>query len=79
MPNSSRDSSADKVRTEKLQVVGVPMVSLFGTEDKLLKTLEQTYPGVEVHARGNEVVLTGPGAQVTEAKKLRVLSVGRAS
>ncbi len=70
MPNSSRDSSADKVRTEKLQVVGVPMVSLFGTEDKLLKTLEQTYPGVEVHARGNEVVLTGPGAQLTEAKKL---------
>lgn len=70
MPNSSRDSSASKARTEKLQVVGVPMVSLFGTEDKLLKTLEQTYPDVEVHARGNEVVLTGPGAQVTEAKKL---------
>jgi phosphate starvation-inducible PhoH-like protein len=46
------------------------MVSLFGTEDKLLKTLEQTYPNVEVHARGNEVVLTGPGAQVTDAKKL---------
>lgn len=70
MPSSSRDSSASKVRTEKLQVVGVPMVSLFGAEDKLLKTLEQTYPEVEVHARGNEVVLTGPGAQVSEAKKL---------
>lgn len=70
MPSSSRDSSASKVRTEKLHVVGVPMVSLFGAEDKLLKTLEQTYPGVEVHARGNEVVLTGPGAQVSEAKKL---------
>lgn len=70
MPSSSRDSSASKVRTEKLHVVGVPMVSLFGAEDKLLKTLEQTYPEVEVHARGNEVVLTGPGAQVSEAKKL---------
>ncbi len=70
MPSSSRDSSASKARTEKLQVLGVPMVSLFGTEDKLLKTLEQTYPAVEVHARGNEVVLSGPGAQVTEAKKL---------
>ena len=70
MPSSSRDSSASKVRTEKLHVVGVPMVSLFGAEDKLLKTLEQTYPEVEVHARGNEVVLTGPGVQVSEAKKL---------
>jgi phosphate starvation-inducible PhoH-like protein len=70
LASSSRDSSASKARTEKLQVIGVPMVSLFGTEDKLLKTLEQTYPDVEVHARGNEVVLTGPGAQVSEAKKL---------
>ncbi len=70
MPSSSQESSASKARTEKFQVVGVPMVSLFGTEDKLLKTLEQTYPDVEVHARGNEVVLSGPGTQVTEAKNL---------
>jgi phosphate starvation-inducible PhoH-like protein len=46
------------------------MVALFGTEDKLLKTLEQTYPNVEVHARGNEVVLTGPSNEVSEAKDL---------
>lgn len=46
------------------------MVSLFGTEDRLLKTLELTYPDVEVHARGNEVVLKGPAGQVTDAKKL---------
>jgi len=51
-------------------VLGVPMVALFGTEDKLLKTLEQTYPNVEVHARGNEVVLTGPSSEVSEAKDL---------
>jgi phosphate starvation-inducible PhoH-like protein len=46
------------------------MVALFGAEDKLLKTLEQTYPDVEVHARGNEVVLTGPSSEVSEAKDL---------
>ena len=62
--------SSAKSHTEKLQVVGVSMVSLFGTEDKLLKTLEQTYPAVEVHARGNEIVLKGPSTQVAEAKKL---------
>jgi phosphate starvation-inducible PhoH-like protein len=63
-------SASNKKRTEKLQVLGVPMVALFGTEDKLLKTLEQTYPNVEVHARGNEVVLTGPGLEVLDAKEL---------
>jgi phosphate starvation-inducible PhoH-like protein len=46
------------------------MVSLFGTEDRLLKALEQTYPNVQVHARGNEVVLNGPASQVAEAKNL---------
>ncbi len=51
-------------------MLGVPMVALFGAEDKLLKTLEQTYPNVEVHARGNEVVLTGPSGEVSEAKDL---------
>lgn len=63
-------SASGKTKTEKLQVLGVPMVALFGTEDKLLKTLEQTYPNVEVHARGNEIVLTGPINEVSEAKDL---------
>ena len=63
-------SPSNKMKTEKLQVLGVPMVALFGTEDKLLKTLEHTYPNVEVHARGNEVVLTGPSSEVAEAKDL---------
>jgi phosphate starvation-inducible PhoH-like protein len=70
LPNSAKKSGDKKSVTEKLQVVGVPMVALFGTEDRLLKTLEQTYPDVEVHARGNEVVLKGPAAHVVEAKKL---------
>lgn len=70
MPSSPRDSSLGKSRTERLSIVGVPMVALFGTEDRLLKALEQTYPDVEVHARGNEVVLSGPATQVSESKKL---------
>lgn len=70
MPNLANDSGAKKIVTQKLQVIGVPMVALLGTEDRLLKTLEQTYPQVEVHARGNEVVLKGVSAQVIEAKKL---------
>ena len=46
------------------------MVALFGTEDRLLKTLELTFPSVEVHARSNEVILKGPAAEVAGAKKL---------
>lgn len=70
MPSSAKDTGDKKNATQTLQILGVPMVALFGTEDRLLKTLELTYPNVEVHARGNEVVLKGPGTQVVEAKKL---------
>jgi phosphate starvation-inducible PhoH-like protein len=62
--------SADKESTQRIDVQGVLMVALFGTEDRLLKTLESTYPEVEVHARGNSVVLKGNASQVEAAKNL---------
>jgi phosphate starvation-inducible PhoH-like protein len=62
--------SADRIVTERIEVQGVRMVALFGTEDRLLKTLEATYPSVEVHARGNSVVLKGPENQVAAAINL---------
>ncbi len=46
------------------------MVSLLGTEDRLLKTLEATYPSVEVTARGNQITLTGAPAEVAAARQL---------
>jgi phosphate starvation-inducible protein PhoH and related proteins len=55
---------------ERIEVEGVLMVALFGTEDRLLKTLESTYPTVEVHARGNAIVLNGNATQVAAAKVL---------
>jgi phosphate starvation-inducible protein PhoH and related proteins len=63
-------NSSKKTIVEHLQVVGVSMVSLFGPEDRLLKTLEQTFPAVEVHARGNELVFKGPQADVSGAINL---------
>jgi phosphate starvation-inducible PhoH-like protein len=56
--------------TERIDVEGVLMVALFGTEDRLLKTLEATYPEVAVHARGNAIVLDGPSNQTAAAKLL---------
>jgi phosphate starvation-inducible protein PhoH and related proteins len=54
----------------RIEVEGVLMVALFGSEDRLLKTLEATYPEVDVHARGNSIVLQGKAAQVAAAKQL---------
>jgi phosphate starvation-inducible PhoH-like protein len=63
-------SPSSKSITTAIQVQGVEMVSLFGTEDRLLKALEIAYPEIEVHARGNEIVLKGQAEQVVGAEKL---------
>lgn len=64
------DSSPLKIVTTNIEVQGVEMVSLFGTEDRLLKALEIAYPAVEIHARGNQIVLKGLARQVAGAEQL---------
>lgn len=46
------------------------MLSLLGTDDKLLKTLENAFPKVEILARGNKLTFSGPTADVERAKNL---------
>ncbi len=46
------------------------MLSLLGTNDTLLKTLESAFPNVEVLARGNKLTFSGPTDDVNRAKKL---------
>jgi phosphate starvation-inducible PhoH-like protein len=54
----------------QLDVTQVPMLSLLGTNDTLLKTLESAFPNVEVLARGNKLTFSGPTDDVDRAKKL---------
>lgn len=63
-------ASAEGSASARIEVLGVLMVALFGSEDRLLKTLESTYPEVDVHARGNTIVLQGKPTQVAAAKQL---------
>lgn len=54
----------------QLDVTQVPMLSLLGTNDSLLKTLEEAFPNVEVLARGNKLTFSGPADDVARAKNL---------
>lgn len=53
-----------------VEITGVPTVRLFGPGDRLLKTIEQAHPRVRVHARGNELTLTGGRGDVAAAERL---------
>jgi len=54
----------------RFEIDGVAMVRLFGPQDRLLKQIESEFPLVEVHARGNEVTLTGEARAVHDARRL---------
>jgi len=40
------------------------MVGLLGHRDELLRTVEKAFPGTEIHVRGNEIAISGEGAEV---------------
>ncbi|HEU4490692.1 MAG TPA: PhoH family protein [Jiangellales bacterium] len=43
----------------------IPMVSLLGSGDELMRVVEASFPAVDVLVRGNEITLTGPPADMT--------------
>jgi phosphate starvation-inducible protein PhoH and related proteins len=61
----------------------VPMVSLLGTGDVLLRVAERAFPRVDLHVRGNEVTMSGPPGDVALVERLldemlAVLDAGQA-
>lgn len=48
----------------------VPMVSLLGSRDELLRVVERAFPRVDVLVRGNEITLDGPVGDVALVERL---------
>ncbi|BDZ43211.1 phosphate starvation protein PhoH [Paraoerskovia sediminicola] len=48
----------------------VPMVALLGSGDAVLRAVEAGFPSIDVHARGNEIAVSGPPGDVALAARL---------
>ncbi|KGN34633.1 phosphate starvation protein PhoH [Knoellia sinensis KCTC 19936] len=48
----------------------VPMVSLLGPRDELLRTMERQFPLTSIHVRGNEFHLSGTSAEVALVERV---------
>ncbi|MFC8923698.1 PhoH family protein [Cellulosimicrobium sp. NPDC057127] len=48
----------------------VPMVALLGSGDSVLRAVEDGFPSVDVHVRGNEISVTGAAGEVALASRL---------
>ncbi|MEN9954503.1 MAG: hypothetical protein RLZZ41_167 [Actinomycetota bacterium] len=62
--SESKDSKAVVV-----EISGVDPIFVFGPEDKLLRTIEDSFPDVRFTARGNEVEIFGPGSSIALAEQ----------
>ena len=62
--SESKDS-----KTVVIEISGVDPIFVFGPEDKLLRTIEESFPDVRFTARGNEVEISGPVTSVALAEQ----------
>jgi phosphate starvation-inducible PhoH-like protein len=62
--SESKDS-----RTVVIEIFGVDPIFVFGPEDKLLRTIEESFPDVRFTARGNEIEISGPVTTVSLAEQ----------
>lgn len=58
------ETRADQVENRIVVPANVPTVALFGPGDEVLRAVEAGFPRVRVHARGNQITLQGPAAEV---------------
>ena len=55
---------ADEVENRIIVPAHVPAVAVLGTGDEVLRAVEAGFPGVRIHARGDQITLRGPAAEV---------------
>ncbi|PZR53664.1 PhoH family protein [Xylanimonas oleitrophica] len=69
---TATNHSPDARATEHRIVVPshVPMVALLGSRDSVLRAVEDGFPRVDVHARGNEISVSGPAGDVALVSRL---------
>ncbi|MCX6460259.1 MAG: PhoH family protein [Actinobacteria bacterium] len=57
-------SSAEAVQSTIVVPPAQPMVSVVGSGDELLRSIEGLFPDLDILARGNEITLSGPADEV---------------
>lgn len=64
------DTSMETTPTHRFTIpASVPLVSLFGTGDEFLRTMEESFDAT-IHARGNEITVTGDPAEAALVERL---------
>ena len=69
-PAPTAENTEPVAQTKIVIPAAHPMVAVLGTGDSILRIIEKHFPGVDFHARGNEVTASGPRADVELVEQL---------
>ncbi|MER6097473.1 PhoH family protein [Streptomyces sp. NPDC001728] len=67
---ASRDGAPDQARAHFTVPAKHPMVTILGSGDSLLRVIERSFPGTDIHVRGNQVSAVGDAADVALIQRL---------
>jgi phosphate starvation-inducible PhoH-like protein len=69
--DDSLPTAGSRVPTHIITIpTSIPMVTLLGPRDELLRTIERAFPLLDVHVRGNEISLRGASPEVALVERL---------
>ena len=63
-------ASPESLHSTVVVPTSIPMVSVVGSRDELIRVVENNFPDVDVFLRGNEITLVGPEKQVRQIENL---------
>ena len=66
----TKTDQADQQSAQHTIVIptSISMVSLLGSGDELIKVVESSFRGVDIHVRGNQITMTGRPGDIAEAE-----------
>lgn len=70
MTTSPSTQSQTRIEHKIVVPAHIPTVALLGSRDSVLRAVEEGFPGVEIHARGNEIAVHGPAGDVALVTQL---------
>ncbi|HEV6955165.1 MAG TPA: PhoH family protein [Promicromonospora sp.] len=70
MTTSPSTQSQTRIEHKIVVPAHLPTVALLGSRDSVLRAVEEGFPGVDVHARGNEIAVNGPAGDVALVTQL---------
>ena len=70
MTTSPSTQSQTRIEHKIVVPAHVPTVALLGSRDSVLRAVEEGFPGVEIHVRGNEIAVNGPAGDVALVTQL---------